>query len=92
MDKQFSIAEAKNKLPAIIHDVEHGPPATLTRHGTPVAVVISIRQYEAMAQHKSNLWNAIVKFRQSVQADGDLFSEADFKNLRDKSPGREVNL
>jgi len=92
MDKQFSIAEAKNKLPAIIHEVEHGPPATLTRHGTPVAVVISVRQYEAMTQHKPDFWNAIVKWRQSIQADGDAVSDTDFNNLRDKSTGREVNL
>jgi len=38
MQKQYSIAEAKNKLPAIIHDVEEGSIVQFTRRGRPVAV------------------------------------------------------
>jgi prevent-host-death family protein len=52
MEKQFSIAEAKSKLPAIIHSVEDGPSVKLTRHGKPVAVLLSIREYEQLAKNK----------------------------------------
>ena len=44
MQKQFSISEAKNRLPSIIHIhyVEEGPYVELTRRGKPVAVLLSI--------------------------------------------------
>jgi prevent-host-death family protein len=43
MQKQFSIAKAKNELPSIIHSS-----VRLTRHGRPVAVLLSIREYEKL--------------------------------------------
>jgi antitoxin Phd len=46
MERQFTIAEAKSRLPAIIHSVEDGPSVKLTRHGKPVAVLLSICEYE----------------------------------------------
>jgi len=50
MRKQFSINEAKNKLPAIIHYVEKGPFVELTRRETPVAVLLSIEEYERLSR------------------------------------------
>ena len=52
MEKKYTIAEAKSKLPAIIHTVEDGPSIKLTRHGKPVAVLLSIREYEQLAKKK----------------------------------------
>ena len=48
MERQFTIAEAKSRLPAIIHSVEDGPSVKLTRHGKPVAVLLSIHEYRAV--------------------------------------------
>lgn len=90
MNQEFSIAEAKNKLPAIIHAIERGTPATITRYGTPVAVVISVEQFKAMSRNKPNFWKAVAQFRQGL-SDSNLLNE-EFSNLRDKSPGREVNF
>jgi prevent-host-death family protein len=42
MSKRYSIAEARNHLPAIVHDAERGKPIHLTRRGKPVAVLLSI--------------------------------------------------
>jgi len=39
MEEQYTITEAKNKLPAIIHSVETGRAVKLTRHGRPVAAL-----------------------------------------------------
>ena len=39
MQKQFSISEAKNRLPTIIPYVGKGPYIELTRRGKPVAVI-----------------------------------------------------
>ena len=67
MKKQYSIAEAKNKLPAIIHSVEEGPLVKLTRHGKPVAVLLSIREYEQLSRKKEEFWSALSEFRKTVK-------------------------
>ncbi|WDN89037.1 hypothetical protein BuS5_02005 [Desulfosarcina sp. BuS5] len=54
MQKEYSIAEAKNKLPSIIHDVESGSSARFTRRGKPVAVLLSLYDYERLAKQKKH--------------------------------------
>ncbi len=92
MEKQFSIAEAKSKLPAIIHSVEDGPSVKLTRHGKPVAVLLSIREYEQLAKNKMGFWSALTEFRIILEKEGIKITDADFKDLRDSSPGRERDI
>ena len=92
MEKQFSIAEAKSKLPSIIHSVENGPSVKLTRHGKPVAVLLSIREYEQLAKKKEGLWNALMHFRNILKQDVVKFTDADFEDLRDRSLGREREM
>ena len=90
MQKQFSIAEAKNRLPAIIHDVEKGPCVELTRHGKPVAVLLSIQEYEELSRKYTGFWNAVSEFRRKAEDEAIEISDTDFKGLRDLSSGREV--
>ena len=92
MQKQFSIAEAKDKLPKIIHYVEKGPYVELTRRGKPVAVLLSIQEYEQLSRKYTGFWNALSQFRQKVQTEKIKISDRDFKGLRDLSSGREVEL
>ncbi len=92
MQKQFSIAEAKNRLPTIIHSVEKGPSVELTRRGKPVAVLLSIQEYERLSRKYSGFWNAISEFRRKAEDEGIEISDRDFKGLRDLSSGREVAL
>ncbi len=92
MRKQFSIAEAKNKLPAIIHSVEKGPHAQLTRRGKPVAVLLSIQEYERLNRKFRGFWSALTKFRQKVEDEGIEITDRDFECLRDLSAGRMVEL
>ena len=91
MENQYSIAEAKNKLPAIIHLVERGPSVKLTRRGRPVAILLSIQEYERLSQKKMDFWLALKSFRKIAEKEGIEISNADFKGLRDYSPGREVD-
>ena len=91
MGNQYSIAEAKNKLPSIIHSVEKGPSVKLTRRGRPVAVLLSIQEYERLSQRKEGFWRALKSFRKLAEKDGIEISNADFEGLRDYSPGREVD-
>jgi len=90
--RQFSIAEAKNKLPSIIHQVEKGSSVKLTRRGEPVAVLLSVREYELMDQKSRGFWNALKTFRQVTQDGAVEITDSDFEGLRDSAGGREVQL
>ncbi len=90
MEKHFSIAEAKNSLPAIVHLVEEGQTVRITRHGKPVAVLMSIREYERMNKSKSDFWRALMAFRSSLDQEGIEIDDTDFEALRDQTTGREV--
>lgn len=48
MGKDYSIAQAKQDLPAIVHEVERTGQARLTRRGRPVAVVLSMAEFERL--------------------------------------------
>ncbi len=92
MEKQYTIAEAKSNLPAIIHNVEDGPSVKLTRHGKPVAVLLSIREYEQLAKNKMGFWSALTKFRNILEKENIKITDADFADLRDTSTGREREM
>ncbi len=91
MSKDFSIAEARNRLPALVHAVEEGPAVRLTRRGKPVAVLISLEEYERLRPRRPDLWRAIETFRRDTDLN-DLDVEEIFRDVRDPSPGREVEI
>ena len=88
MTRQYSIAEARNHLPAIVHDAEAGTAVALTRRGKPVAVLISIADYARLTR-RSDPWAALEAFRQSHDL-ADLNVEEVFGEVRDRAPGRQV--
>jgi prevent-host-death family protein len=90
MGSQFTISEAKNKLTAIIHSIEKGPSVKITRRGRPVAVLLSVKEYEVLCRNRGSFWDALEGFRKK-NMDVEI-SDLDFENLRDTSSGREVNL
>jgi antitoxin Phd len=90
VQNQVSIAEAKNRLPTIIHGVEKGPPVELTRRGKPVAVLLSIQEYRRLSRKYTGFWNAVSEFRRGIEDEGIDISDSDFTGLRDQTAGREV--
>ncbi len=92
MEQQFTIVDAKNKLPSIIHSVETGQAVKLTRHGKPVAVLLSIKDYQRLNRKREGYWSALNSFRKQLKKEGVFISGEDFKNIRDKSSGREVDF
>ncbi len=92
MEVQYTIAEAKNKLPSIVHSVEKGSPIMLTRHGRPVAILLSIGQYEKLSRGIEGYWSALQSFRNRMMREDVQISDTDFDGLRDDSRGREVEL
>ena len=81
MQNKFPIAEAKNKLPAIIHYVEEGPSVELTRRGKSVAVLMSIQEYKRLAATQKGFWKAVSTLRQKINREGIEISDKDFKGL-----------
>ncbi len=92
MQKSFSIAEARHNLAALIHELEHRPLIQLTRRGKPVAMLLSLREYERLVNSSVGFWDAYTKFRASNDL-AQLDIEPDiFQGLRDQSAGRETVL
>jgi antitoxin Phd len=91
MDKTVSVAEAKNNLPSIIHEVEQGATVKITRHGKSVAVVVRQQNYEQMKEKGQNFWESLGKFRKLLLAEGIVFKESDFIDLRDDTAGRSFS-
>ena len=61
----------------------------LTRRGRPVAVLLSIKEYEKLVHKNIGFWNALTNFRKQAGKHG--ISENDFEGLRDRSSGRSVD-
>lgn len=53
--KTWTIAEAKAKLSEMINTVEKQGPQTITRHGEPVAIVVSSAEWERKTKRKGSL-------------------------------------
>lgn len=91
MTKSYSIAEARHNLAALVHELEHKRLIALTRRGEPVAVLLSIEEYQRLLAKETNFWDAYIAFREEVDL-AQLKIEPDvFDGVRDRSPGREVS-
>ena len=92
MAQKYSIAEARDNLAALIHDLEKKEYVELTRRGEPVAVLLSIRAYRRLLAPKTNFWEAYQTFRQAFPLSQlDIRPEEIFESVRDSSMGREVS-
>jgi prevent-host-death family protein len=92
MPHEYSIAEAKDHLPEAIRTAEAGGPVTFTRRGRPVAVLLSVAEYQALKAPRRDFWQALSRIRDAAGRDGIEFADADFAGLRDAAPGRDVDL
>lgn len=90
MTNRYSIAEARDQLASLIHDAEKGVPVELTRRGKPVAVLVSLHEYQRLLASKQGFWDSLSRFRQSKLFHHGQVTERDLADLRDSSPGREV--
>ena len=82
----ISIAEAKSKLPALIHQVEAGEAVTISRRGKPVAVVISVAEYERVRGVATSWVDRLDAWRASLPADFEGLTAAELEAVRDREP------
>jgi prevent-host-death family protein len=85
--KTSTIAEAKNNLSQLIYQLDSNESIHLTRHGKPVAVMLSEATYQKLTQKHTGLYQAIQQWRSQLDADGAL-TEAELKQLRSTSQAR----
>src|ERR1700683_1209858 len=55
--KRVSVAEAKNTLPALLHEAE-AEPVEIVRRGKPVAVILSRANYDRLRGKGEGVWAA----------------------------------
>ena len=88
MTRKVSVAEAKGKLPSIVHEVEQGSRIEITRHGKSVAVMVPTGDYERMKEKGKGFWSDLMKVRRIMASEGITVEDSDFLDLRDTAGGR----
>ncbi len=88
--KRVSVAEAKNHLPALLHDAESAP-IEIVRRGRPVAVLVSRATYDRLRGKSEGMWTALQHFRATHDLEALDVANA-FEGVRDQSPGRPVKI
>lgn len=91
MAPKYSIAEARQNLAAIVHQLDHKERIELTRRGEAVAVLLSMRAYRRLSAPRANFWDAYQVFRQAFPLPKLNILPAVFDEVRDRSAGREVS-
>lgn len=90
MSKQYSIAEAREKLAHVIQEAEQGSTVELTRRGKPVAILLSLGEYERLSRKQGSFWESYQEFRRKYR-DLDVDTADAFEDVRDPSPGRDFS-
>ena len=87
----YSIAQTRDKFTSIVHEVEKLSSVEVTRRGKPIAVILSIAEYQRLKNTKRNFWDACQQFRASTNWDEIEIGPETFADVRDRSTGREEN-
>lgn len=91
--RRHSVAEARRHLPALIRAAEGGSTVEISRRGEPVAVLVSRRRFEELSNGRPDFMEAYREFRRETDlAALDLDPDEIFAGVRDRSPGRDVEL
>lgn len=92
MVKRVTTAMARRQWAKVLQLAEKGTPIEVTKNGHPVAALISIdqlRQLESMP--RQTLSEVVARFRERIDQQ-DLEGPDPWRHLRDRSPGRDVDL
>ncbi|MDP2833526.1 MAG: type II toxin-antitoxin system Phd/YefM family antitoxin [Pseudomonadota bacterium] len=85
------ITEAKNTFTALVHQVEGGEVVHLTRHGRPVAVILSEVEYQVLRRHaapRGDLLEFVQGWRGALPGDWQGFTSAEIDATRDRAAGK----
>ena len=66
MLRRYSVTEARDHFTSLIREVEQQASVELTRHGKPVAVLLSSQEYKRLTASRPDFWEAYTAFRDQV--------------------------
>lgn len=91
--QSLSIAAARSQLPKIINAAEQGDATQLTRRGKPVAVLLSLKEYEALTTHNKNgLLQALKTYQSMIHEEDEPLPDEEVDSWRSKESGRPHQL
>jgi antitoxin (DNA-binding transcriptional repressor) of toxin-antitoxin stability system len=99
--KQYTTQQLQENLDEVLQEVQAGVPVELLRDGRAIAIIIKPDMFTPSQDldqdsERPDLWEAIQQFRQECGLDSHDDNEDDdpdpFANLRDPSPGRDVEF
>ena len=91
--RRHSVAEARRHLPALIRAAEGGSTVEISRRGEPVAVLVSRQRFEDLSGGRPDFMEAYREFLRKTDLEAlDLDPDEIFADVRDRSPGRDVEL
>jgi antitoxin Phd len=91
MMPRYSVAEARNRFAEIVHDLKNVSKVEVTRRGRPVAILISIEEFEMLRAGNVSFTSAYEAFRSKFDLAKAKIEPEVFEDLRDPSQGREMN-
>lgn len=92
MSRRYSIADARTSLPTIVDQAEAGLRVELTRRGKPVAVVVSLREFERLRGDRPRFGDAYKNFLDKYALE-EIGLDDDFAAAtREQDTGRKVSL
>ncbi|MBI5016516.1 MAG: type II toxin-antitoxin system Phd/YefM family antitoxin [Deltaproteobacteria bacterium] len=88
---EYSISQAKNDLPKIVHEAERQGVVRLHRRGRPVAVILSEEEYRRLLREgggERSLFDSISEWRREAGDDLPDVGSGEVDAWRDRTPGR----
>ncbi|HVH45469.1 MAG TPA: type II toxin-antitoxin system Phd/YefM family antitoxin [Labilithrix sp.] len=91
--KRVSVAEAKNHLPALLHEAEESGPIEIMRHEKPVAVIVAHDEFERLkrSSRSKRSFSAVLEWREKHSKDLEVLDVAGvLAGTRERKHGRPV--
>lgn len=90
---QYSIEQVQENPDGVIQAVEREKAVEITQHGKQVAVLLSVEEYDRLSQQRLGFAQSLELFRRKYNVEeADIDPDEIFKDVRDRSPGREVSF
>ena len=91
MVKRYSVIEAQESFSDVLRDAEESGCVELLQKGNPVAILLSVQEFERLREKRPTFWEAYQEFRRDFDPEQDgIDPDEVFGNLRDASPGRDL--
>lgn len=92
--KHVSVAEAKNRLPALLHEASESGPIAIFRYDQPVAVIVAHEEFMRLQRQRRarpGAFAAVMKWRERYRDDlEELDIARALEPKRDQTPARPV--